>query len=202
MNCVLCVSPLSPSNCSNIWLKEEYAFFPFLPWKNWILSLWLPLHMVLLYVIYIYCINNRTPQCETSFISIQGASNIYSTVGLTHSVEKEGPLLYLLLRCWMLPKHLKRPFTMMAMRVHRASHSSILVKERKGKRIVPDKWEAAITPDAWVYSISDKRQWHLKTGLYGIMWVFQGFLSILLIQLLQWAVFKAWTLFTNGFYKE
>lgn len=33
---------------------------------------------------------------------------------------------HLLFRCWMLPRHLKWPFTMMAIRVHNASHSSIL----------------------------------------------------------------------------
>ena len=32
----------------------------------------------------------------------------------------------LLLRCWILPRHLNCPFTMMARRVHRASHSSML----------------------------------------------------------------------------
>ena len=31
------------------------------------------------------------------------------------------------LRCWMLPRHLKQPLTMMASRVQRASHSSILI---------------------------------------------------------------------------
>lgn len=33
---------------------------------------------------------------------------------------------YLFLRCWTLPRHLNLPFTMMAILVHRASHSSIL----------------------------------------------------------------------------
>lgn len=33
---------------------------------------------------------------------------------------------YLYLRCWMVPRHLKFPLTMMASRVQRASHSSIL----------------------------------------------------------------------------
>lgn len=33
---------------------------------------------------------------------------------------------YLFFRCWTLPKHLNLPFTMMAILVHRASHSSIL----------------------------------------------------------------------------
>lgn len=35
---------------------------------------------------------------------------------------------HLYLRCWMVPKHLKVPLTMMASRVQRASHSSILWK--------------------------------------------------------------------------
>lgn len=34
----------------------------------------------------------------------------------------------LFLRCWMLPRHLNRPFTMMPSRVHKASHSSMLQK--------------------------------------------------------------------------
>lgn len=38
---------------------------------------------------------------------------------------------YLLFRCWMLPRHLKRPLTMMAMRVHKASHSSMLPTDRE-----------------------------------------------------------------------
>lgn len=38
---------------------------------------------------------------------------------------------HLFFRCWMLPRHLKRPFTMIAMRVHKASHSSMLLREKK-----------------------------------------------------------------------
>lgn len=38
---------------------------------------------------------------------------------------------HLFFRCWMLPRHLKRPFTMIAMRVHNASHSSMLLREKK-----------------------------------------------------------------------
>lgn len=37
---------------------------------------------------------------------------------------------HLYLRCWMVPKHLKVPLTMMASRVQRASHSSILVAKQ------------------------------------------------------------------------
>ena len=33
---------------------------------------------------------------------------------------------HLFLRCWTLPRHLKEPLTMMASRVHTASHSSML----------------------------------------------------------------------------
>lgn len=33
---------------------------------------------------------------------------------------------YLYLRCWIVPKHLKDPLTIMANRVHNASHSSML----------------------------------------------------------------------------
>lgn len=36
----------------------------------------------------------------------------------------------LFLRCWMLPRHLKVPFTIMAKRPQRASHSSILWHKR------------------------------------------------------------------------
>lgn len=41
------------------------------------------------------------------------------------------PLLgsYLFFRCWMLPRHLSRPFTMMARRVQSASHSSMLGRQ-------------------------------------------------------------------------
>ena len=35
---------------------------------------------------------------------------------------------HLYLRCWMVPRHLKVPFTMMANRVQSASHSSMLVE--------------------------------------------------------------------------
>lgn len=38
---------------------------------------------------------------------------------------------YLLFRCWILPRHLKRPFTIMAMRVHKASHSSMLSRDEE-----------------------------------------------------------------------
>lgn len=38
-----------------------------------------------------------------------------------------GPALaHRFFRCWMLPRHRRRPFTMMANRVHNASHSSML----------------------------------------------------------------------------
>lgn len=35
-------------------------------------------------------------------------------------------MTYLFFRCWTLPRHLNLPFTIMAILVHRASHSSIL----------------------------------------------------------------------------
>lgn len=38
---------------------------------------------------------------------------------------------YLFLRCWMLPRQRKRPLTMMAILVHRASHSSMLPGGRR-----------------------------------------------------------------------
>lgn len=38
---------------------------------------------------------------------------------------------YLFFRCWMLPKHLNRPFTMIPSLVHKASHSSMLQKTPK-----------------------------------------------------------------------
>lgn len=46
-----------------------------------------------------------------------------------HSQNSKDPHLFF--RCWMLPRHLKRPFTMIAMRVHNASHSSMLLREKK-----------------------------------------------------------------------
>lgn len=36
---------------------------------------------------------------------------------------------YRFFRCWMLPRHLSRPFTMMARRVQSASHSSMLGRQ-------------------------------------------------------------------------
>ena len=36
----------------------------------------------------------------------------------------------------MLPRHLKEPFTMMASRVHRASHSSMLAGKEKNNSVV------------------------------------------------------------------
>lgn len=41
-------------------------------------------------------------------------------------------LTHLFLRCWMLPRQRSRPFTMMASRVHRASHSSMLWADSTG----------------------------------------------------------------------
>lgn len=38
---------------------------------------------------------------------------------------------YRFFRCWMLPRHLSRPFTMMARRVQSASHSSMLGRQRR-----------------------------------------------------------------------
>lgn len=43
---------------------------------------------------------------------------------------REGYRTNLFLRCWMLPRHLKVPFTIMAKRPQRASHSSILWHKR------------------------------------------------------------------------
>ena len=37
---------------------------------------------------------------------------------------------YLFFRCWTLPRHLNLPFTMMAILVHKASHSSMLTHTR------------------------------------------------------------------------
>lgn len=44
---------------------------------------------------------------------------------------------YLLFRCWTLPRHLKRPLTMMAMRVHKASHSSMLLRDEEENGSLP-----------------------------------------------------------------
>lgn len=40
-------------------------------------------------------------------------------------------LLYLFLRCWMLPRHLNLPLTMIPSLVHRASHSSMLRRHQE-----------------------------------------------------------------------
>lgn len=50
-------------------------------------------------------------------------------IPLKHQSAGTGSYLYL--RCWMVPKHLKVPLTMMASRVQSASHSSILVEKKK-----------------------------------------------------------------------
>lgn len=127
----LCIS-CGPSYLEQYMIKEEYSFSPLLSLKN--LDTFITIiHFIVPCYLYIHSINNRTAQWENgiSFISFQGASKIflYSTLDLTHlAVKTKQKVPYLLFRCWMLPKHLKRPFTMMAIRVHSASHSSILLK--------------------------------------------------------------------------
>lgn len=56
-----------------------------------------------------------------------------SPVGLTElTLSSAAHLTHLFLRCWMLPRQRRRPFTMMASRVHRASHSSMLWADSTG----------------------------------------------------------------------
>lgn len=43
-------------------------------------------------------------------------------------------IFYLFFRCWMLPKHLNLPFTMIPSLVHKASHSSMLQKTARTSR--------------------------------------------------------------------
>lgn len=43
---------------------------------------------------------------------------------------------YLFFRCWTEPRHWNLPFTIMAIRVHRASHSSILYSKQNYSRIL------------------------------------------------------------------
>lgn len=125
---------------------------------------------------------------------------LYSTFGLTHSVVNEGSLPVL--------QMLDAPETLEAT-VYHDGHACaqcftlLHTIERKEGKILLHKLKAAITPDAWVSSFPDKRQWHPKTSLFGIMGVFQGVvvMSVVLARLLKRAVFKARTLITDGFYK-
>ena len=146
-------------------------YFLFFLEKTWIILLFFFIANIHGHVIYIHSINNGAPRREAriSFISVQEASKIFffcvflfflfpiQHVDLMRRMENEDP--YLLFRCWMLPRHLKRPFTMMAMRVHRASHSSMLSKERRGH-----KWDGAVKPDIWVLSLGD---YYLESKLPG-----------------------------------
>lgn len=47
----------------------------------------------------------------------------------TKTNKKPEPKTYLFFRCWTLPRHLNLPLTIIAIRVHRASHSSMLQAE-------------------------------------------------------------------------
>lgn len=55
-----------------------------------------------------------------------GKTTGHHAAGLTRKTETDKETQYLFLMCWGGPRHLKLPSTIMASRVHRASHSSML----------------------------------------------------------------------------
>lgn len=70
---LLCVSPIESFSAAamNDKKNNRHSFLLFLEKKTWIIFFSLPIYMVL------HNINNRTSQCEISFISTQGASKIF-----------------------------------------------------------------------------------------------------------------------------
>lgn len=162
INCLLRASPVQPSWVAAINDRRRICILSFSPLKS--------LNHILFYcqytrphVIYTYSINNRTPQWDLFHLDSRSFKDFFfglcicvcvcfnSTLGQSNLWQKEDP--YLLFRCWMLPRHLKRPFTMMAMRVHSASHSSMLLKRKSRKfRSMSGKMFEFLF-------LSDKKQW-------------------------------------------
>ena len=58
-------------------------------------------------------------------------SNAHTHTHTCACMHKHSMKAYLFFKCWMLPMHLKVPFTIMARRPHSASHSSMLSNHTK-----------------------------------------------------------------------
>lgn len=88
------------------------------------------------------------PYSDHVAISKPGGTLVWSGAlcGLTAHPSSAPHLTHLFLRCWMLPRQRSRPFTMMASRVHRASHSSMLWTDSTGwhQRDCQRRWSGGV----------------------------------------------------------
>lgn len=78
-----------------------------------------------------------------------------------HTHTHKTPYLYL--RCWIVPRHLKDPLTMIASRVQRASHSSILAKKSNNEF-------AGVQNESSFHLIKKKQMWVPLWWCYDQCW--------------------------------
>lgn len=77
-------------------------------------------------------------KCPCSVLMTGQNKDMRTTMSPWYLLLKMRDLLssYLFFKCWTLPRQRNLPLTMMAMRVHRASHSSMLPKTKQQKNTI------------------------------------------------------------------